>query len=528
MSHDLYASWVTAELSALFKINTEILFEGLGITSPEITSFANKESGRVWPIPDGRISIDVKKVKIEIGLELKRTNEGLHGVLTAIGQSQAYLKKGYDISVIAVPDKYDSYSTPGKYIKDLLQLMDKDSNIVVVTYSPPDLTKASPFHDKLTIHRKISFDPALAPKNKVREFSSERSSNQWAHLREGSSDAHCFFKYLQTAKNVSAAENYQERLYVNPSLETACTTINPNISSVKFLSNAPADSLHDMIWRKFWLDYVITEDMQTIWKLTKGGIKEPINFKSKLKSDPNTYKEFFGGRVDSTKNKLVKALNSANSVTEIIKTSNTKTQDKLKQLDKDKAIDLKTITAEDLSWIVFAINIHHRAHSLREDIDSGLSHIGMLDDDGRPSESGYRFTDLSERTGDCYSGKPFLLYGKAILGEGQWASLLHYIHRISDDKLASNPLLFSSNKIVKGKIKFESQDYLKYVRTVMIDDLCVINTAKSRGGKARKPFQAEFAILQKLGIIAPKANRFRLGYGLIINWPKLNDYLEDI
>ncbi|MDO6447160.1 hypothetical protein Q4493_15420 [Colwellia sp. 1_MG-2023] len=527
MSHDLYASWVTAELSSIFKSDTEILFRDQSITYSKITSFANRESGRVWPIPDGRVSLSVDSNEIEVALELKRTNEGLHGVLTATGQSQAYLKKGYDISVIAVPDQYDSYENPGLYLTELLDSVDPNSNIVVITYSPPDETKPSPFKGKLTIHRNISFDSNSVDSSRVREFNSTKASTQWAHLREGSSDAHCFFKYLQVAKSVSATESYSEAMYVAPELEAACNTINSNISAIKFLSNATGETLHDDIWRKYWFDYVVTPEMQVIWDTNPSGQKEPVNFESKLKSDVHTYKKFFGGRIDSTKNKLVNALNSCTTSIDVFNAGNGKTKEKVRQLVRDNKIDLSTIGFEELAWIIFAINIHHRAHSFREDIDSGLSHIGMLEDDGRPSDSGYRFVDISERTNDCYSGKAFQLYGKAILTEGQLASFLHYIHRISDEIFANDPLFSSERVIENDTIKFNHEEYLLAVKGVMADELCVINLAAERGGTSRKPFQAELAILQKLGITSSAGRkRFRLGGGLMINWPKLSEFLE--
>jgi len=525
MSHDLYASWVTTELSSLFKSDPTVVFEGLGIPSSDITAFANRESGRVWPIPDGRISLDVQSQQIEVALELKRTNEGLHGVLTAIGQSQAYLKKGYDISVIAVPDKYDSYENPGIYIKELLDFVDKYSNIVVVSYGSPDESQASPFHGRLTIHRRIIFNPASINPARIREFNAKRSGQQWAHLREGSTDVHSFFKYLQTAKFVSATEDYQETIYINPELEIACQRIAPGSSSSMYLSNATGMELHDNNWRKYWFDYVITDDMQTIWKVLPSSKKKVVNVHSKLKYDATNYKKFFGGRGDSIKNILVEALNSREPNKKIMKDVNGETQRKLKQLASDKSINLTTIHPEELSWLAFAINIHNRAHSFREDIDSGLSHIAMLDDDGRPSESGYRFVDLCERTKDCFSGRAFTAFGTAILKAGQLASFLHYVHRISEEKFASDPL-FCCSTTVDGEIEFNKTTYLEHLQSMMTDELCVMNSGSIRGGTRRRPFQAELAILAKLGIVYPQEKRYRMSCGLIINWPKLSEYLD--
>lgn len=528
MSHDIYASWVTAELAYLIKNETEILFKNLGKKSSDITSFANRESGRVWPIPDGRISLNVESKDIEIALELKRKNEGLHGVLTATGQSQAYLKKGYDISIIAVPNEYDSYENPGKYITDLLDSIDKNSNIVVVTYAPPDETKASPFKGKLTVHRKISFNPEDVDDSRQREFSATKPSTQWAHLREGSSDAHCFFKYLQTAKSLSATESYIEDFDICSELIDASNIANPNISAAMFLSNATGESLHDKIWRKFWFDYVITPEMQAIWRVNGNGQKVAINFESKLKVDSSTYKKFFGGRSDSTKNKIVDALNNSNSIDDVLVAANGKAKEKIDKLISEDKIDLDAMGRERLAWLIYALNIHHRAHSFREDIDSGLSHIGMLEDDGRPSDLGYRFVDITERTNDCYSGQSFYLYGKAILTEGQMASFLHYIHRISDDLFSTDPLFSSSRAVENNRIKFNAEEYLQRVRQIMIEELCVINSSTERGGASRKPFQAELAILSKLGIVYSKSNRFRLGCGLVINWPKVSNYLDSL
>lgn len=526
MSHDLYASWVTAELSSMFKKDSEILFEGIGLPSNNVSCFANRESGRSWPIPDGRISVYIDSFEIEVALELKRTNEGLHGVLTATGQAQAYLKKGYDISVIAVPNEYDSYSDPGSYLADLLNSIDRNSNIIVVTYSVPDETKASPFKGKLNFHRTISFDPKEFSKNKKREFGRQKASNQWAHLREGSSDADCFFRYLQTAKNISANENYKENFNINLNLTSACKIISPNISAERYLSYSYGDTLHDKVWRKYWFDYILTIEMQNIWTDSTSKLKEIGASYSKLKVDSVTFKQFFGGRSDSVKNKIVSALNIGSSATELMAKANSECRKKIEKLNESGELNIEQLTAEEMAWIIFAINIHGRAHSFREDIDSGLSHIGMLEDDGRPTNLGYKFVDMSERTGDCYSRKSFQIYGSAILNEGQLSSFLHYFHRISDEVFSVDPLFSSSKKIVQGKLKFLPEQYLQFVRAKMIDELCVINTAAERSDASRKPFQAEFALLYKLGIIQPKKFRFRLGVGLIINWPRLADYLE--
>ena len=525
MSHDLYASWVTAELAKLVKSNTDILFDQQGVHSDDMTSFANRESGRVWPIPDGRITLATADIdNLEIAIELKRTNEGLHGVLTAVGQAQAYLKKGYDISIIVVPDSYSSYESPGNYICELLNHIDSNSNIVVVSYGTPDDTQPSPFSGKLTIHRNISF--SSLPNIGSTGFSRGRGSQQWAHLREGSSDADVFFRYLQTSKFVSASNGQLDDVFICDQLLTACSKMQI-IDPEKYLSFSPNDAMHDKVWRRFWFDYVLTSEVQNLVDVDSNGEYSVVDSSTKLKKNRTEYKKFFVGRADSIKNKIADFLNSHDGNGELIGAVNNDVRVKIRQLEEQGILDISTLSKIELSWIAYAINIRNRAHSFREDIDSGLEHIAMLESDGRPSELGYRFIDLCERTNDCYTGKPFLLFGAAILYQGQLASFLHYLYRISEQKFRMNPLEFStlSTSTSPITVTFEQDLYFRNVLEVMVNELCVMNASTLRGGAARKPFQAEMAVLSKLGLISDsRTKRFRTGVGLVINWPKLSEY----
>ncbi|MGN2611148.1 hypothetical protein [Aliivibrio fischeri] len=523
MSHDLYASWVTAELAKQVKVDTNILFDGQSVNTRDITSFANREPGRQWPIPDGRITLSTANIdNIEVAIELKRSNEGLHGVLTAVGQAQAYLKKGYDISAIVVPDSYSSYESPGSYIADLLDHINADSNIIVVSYSSPDDTAPSPFYGRLTLHRRISFTPNLSVVSSA-DFALGRGSQQWAHIREGSSDADVFFKYLQTSKFVSAANGIVEPSFICSELLTACQHMQEQ-EPEKYLSNCPNDELHDRVWQKFWFNYVLTPQVQQMVEQDATGQFLAADASTELMIDATTCKKFFAGRSDSIKNKIADFLNS-NAANASLKLSvNSEVRKKIQKLEDDGIIDTTILSTVELSWIAFAINIHQRAHSFREDVDSGLEHIAMLESDGRPSELGYRFIDLCERTNDSYTGRPFLMLGAAILYQGQLASFLHYLHRISEQKFQVNPLEFSTMSS-GSTVVFNKDLYLQEIQEVMVRDLRVINESALRGGRARQPFQAELAILSKLGLIPEqRGNRFRTGVGLVINWPKLAEY----
>ena len=127
MSHDIYANWATTELARLLKSNPTQCFRN-GAPDGEYSIFANRESGRIWPIPDGRLSLDLQSNRFEIAIEFKRTNEGLHGILTAIGQSEAYIheSKGYNASIIVIPELYDTHNSPGRYLSQLINYVNPD------------------------------------------------------------------------------------------------------------------------------------------------------------------------------------------------------------------------------------------------------------------------------------------------------------------------------------------------------------------------------------------------------------------
>lgn len=489
MSHDLYATWATTEIVRNIKDNPSLLFES-GIDTSTLTAFANRESGRLWPIPDGRITTNISSRDFDTAIELKRTNEGLHGVLTAIGQSHAYLHKGYNSSIIIIPESYISHSSPGEYIRQVIDQTSANLPVGVFSYKAPDLTLTSPFHNKITCHRPVNFNinsPIIAESRLT-----AATNTQWAHLREGSSEAHAFFKYLQTAKRISSANSLAEPniSHLPPSLIDAASRLSSS-SAVNYLSYAPASNLHDLVWKHFWFENILLRDVATIW--SNNSPYMVLDADSNLLLDNGRFKKFFSGRSDSIKNTLVDDLNSG--------------------------------IQEEEAWERFARNIHNRAHSYREDIDSGLSHLGFLEDDGRPTELGYRFVDICERTGNYYNGQAKMILGAAILKNGDIAALLHYFYKISEDIFLRDNLAYTSINN-NGRPNFDKDSYLLRVRDVLANDLNVMNTASIRGGQTRKPFQAELSILSKLGIIGGQNSRFRTGNGLSINWPVVQEYMD--
>jgi len=486
VSHDLYASWATAELTRHLKSTPGDCFQG-PVNAAQLSMFANRESGRVWPIPDGRISAEIQNSKYEIAVELKRTNEGLHGVLTAIGQSQAYLHKGYTGSIIIVPESYDSHSHPGDYIRDVINATRTDLPIGVFSYQNPDTTNASPFAGKLQCHKPIGM-PLTSVITTGNPLLTQKSNTQWAHLREGSSEPHAFFVYLQLAKQMGIANLVEPQINLPPGLVAACNRLRGTHTIEKYLSNSVGDTFHDFIWRHFWFKNILTPDVAKIWSSRNPYV---INNVPTLlqKPDGSGPKVFFSGKSDSIKNKLIAQLNG------------------------------NTI-AENDAWDLFATNIRNRAHSYREDIDSGLSHLGFIESDGKPSELGYKFVDACERTNDCHSGRPMLILGSAILKNGSIGALLHYFYKLSEQAFTATPLRFTQR--TGGALRFQQLDYLNWVKQELANNLKVMNTASIRGGVDRKPFQGEFAVLRKFNLVGG----FRIGVGLEINWPLVQEYLE--
>lgn len=312
---------------------------------------------------------------------------------------------------------------------------------------------------------------------------------QWAHVREGSTEIDAFFRYLQCAKLLSS-ELFSEPMPSLPQeLMDAIESIQPGIDPYQYLSNTTGNSLADRTWRTFWFKYVLFEGALWLWK--QGVLPyEAMDIPSGLKqADGENWKKFFVGKSNSPKNKVVEQLRTG-------------------QINEAQA------------WEKMARNYHDRAHSYREDIDSGLAHIGLLDADGRPTDAGYRLVDACERTGDPFSGTPQAIFGAAILRYGNMGALLHYIYKLSESKFNGDAFAFTSHS--SGKIQFERDEYLRWIESELANTLKVMAKAPSRGGTPRKPFQAELALLRRFQF----ASGFRAGVGLIVNWPKVQDAMD--
>lgn len=484
MSHDLYASWATAELANQACSEPQHFFLSPP-NSTNISASASREGNKTWPISDGVLHIDLQpNNSYSLAVELKRENEGLHGVLTAIGQSQAYIHKGFLGSVIVIPQQYSSHLTPGNHVSEILDRTTDNLPVGVFTYKTPDTTMASPFSGKLTCCRAIQLDEAETPEEGPQAVTS-RITTQWGHMREGSSDAHAFFLYLEKAKRLSPRDPDVDTSWLPTPLANAVARLAPTTQAKDYLSYSKPNSFHDKVWRAFWFSYVFNERTAPIWRdnitpLTVNDTTTGILIRD------NTYKVFFAGRSDSPKNKCVEAINNGSwSINE--------------------------------AWEKYAKKVHDRAHSYREDIDSGLDALGFLASDGKPSDLGYRFVDQVERSGTVFSGAANGTLGAALLRNADYAAFLHYVYRVSASRFQAEPLAFTDQDQ-----NFKRSEYLGWLADELANNLKVMRTVSRRGGQQRQPFQAELAVLRKFNFV----DRFRLGVGLEINWPKVHEYLE--
>lgn len=485
MSHDIYASWASTEITRMINQNSTLIFN----THHNVTAYAGREGRTYWPLADGVISVEVNgSTDFNIALEFKKVNEGLHGILTALGQAHAYLHKGYDASFIVIPEEYSSHNQPGLHLNKILEYCNPNISIGIITYTEPDTSITSPFENKLTFIRKINLNSIHRT---TRQTIQNTTTTQWAHLREGISSFSWFFRYLQSSKKLDLNNLTNPDIsYLPQEILDAVETIQPGSEPLKYLSQTPYDNFKDYVWRNFWFNYILHEGVVNIWS-EKNPNYIVNTTPSKLEKDEgNSFCTYFSNRSDSIKVKLVNKLNNG------------------------------IITEED-AWIEFAKVVHKNAHSYKEIIDSGLEHLRLLGNDGKPTEVGYKYVDACERNSNiAYAGTPKLIFAKTLLESGQLNALLHYIYKLSDLKFKENSLAFTEQRGIR--IVFMQNDYLDWLANELANNLNVMKTSTIRGGTSRKPFQAELSLLRKISAV----DNFRIGIGLEINWPLIQSILD--
>ena len=269
MSHDIEAAWAGAEIAKLISSDPSICFSSPPSIS-DVSTYAGREGKTNWPHADGVVEVAIASAGTthNVAIEYKRPNEGLHGILTALGQSHAYLRKGYAGSIMILPRQYPGLADTAAYLRDVLDHTSQTKSIGVCVYDSPDHSKVSPFHGRLGITRTFSIEGSAATGLSKHVSKTE---TQWVHVREGSSDPDAYFRYLQAVKLVSGDDFVSPPFSPPPDLVAAVRRIKPRVDLLKYLSYSSGDSMHDRAWRYFWYRNVLTAEMMKGWLKTAGG-----------------------------------------------------------------------------------------------------------------------------------------------------------------------------------------------------------------------------------------------------------------
>ena len=489
MSHDTEAAYASSEVADLIMHNQTSFFGNMG-TAGVWSVFAGREGGHQWPLADGVICAqNSTHADVNIAFEYKRPNEGVHGILTALGQSFAYLEKGYDASVMVIPSKYSSHSSPGQHVKRVLEATSPDIPISIYTYDDPNLSATRPFHGHLHCIRPISLPDCRTITRAATTATTGKVSTLWAHMREGMSHPDAFFRFCQGVKVITALGEDLGSIRLPQELIQAVHRIDATVDVYKYLSNTPGDTISDKAWRYAWFNFYFWPELIPIWTQTSPYTVNDV--KTRIRINNTEWQGLFSGRSDSIKQKLVDALNAGSKT-------------------------------EEEAWEEYAIKVRKDAHSYREVIDSGLYHIGYLNPEGTLTELGYKFVEACERVGTPYVGIPMEIFKASILQNGQYGAMLHYFYRLSEEKFGAELFAFAERD-QNGVYRFREQDYLIWLDDCFANDLHISKKTTERAGGTRKPFQAELSFLKKLGFIRTIGTRaaYRVGVGLEIDWPQV-------
>lgn len=490
MSHNTEAAYASAEIASMMQSNQNHFFSGLGVDGAW-SLFAGREGGCQWPLADGVISASNPQKRLNIAFEFKRANEGVHGILTALGQSYAYLEKGYDASVMAIPSCYSSHSSPGEHVRSIIESTAPDVPIWIYTYDEPDLSATRPFCNKINCVRDIPLSSCVSiNRNHEVSVSSGKVSTLWAHVREGMSHPDAFYRFCQSVKIISSTGEDLSGVILPPALVAAINNIDPIAEPLKYLSNTSSDTILDKAWRRTWFLFYFWNDLIPMY--SSSSPYEVNDTATKIRKDPTSYQRLFSGRTDSIKAKLIRQLNAGE-------------------------------ISEEEAWKEYAKKVRSDSHSYREVIDSGLYHIGFLSSNGDLTELGYKFVDACERNDSAEEQLPMDILRAAFLQNGQFAALIHYIFKLSEERFDSDLYAFAERNN-RGVWNFKQFDYLDWLLDYFANTLHIVQQSSLRAGGTRRPLQAEISYMRRLGLI--RDNTYRIGTGLCIDWPQVETSIQ--
>jgi hypothetical protein len=505
-SHNIGADFAASEVARMLAVNPGLCYQGR-TNPPALSGNASYEpSTSRWPKADGVVSVVEPggNVRREIAVEFKRQQEGIHGLLTAIGQAHGYIHKGYSGAAIVVPQRYSTLATPAEYVAEVLDQISGSRAIGVFRYESPDQSSAAPFAGRVHCIRPFT----LIENTATAQSASTGPKTQWVHMREGSTTRDAFFRFLQVAKRLSAVASLVPTS-IPPELVAAIGRIAPGRDPAAYLANTADSRFLSQVWQSFWFEFVATRSVLTPWIKNNGTYSTPNAFTNIDKDDGTGKSQIFEGRANGLKEELVARLNEG------------------------------TIT-EDAAWEQFAAGIpsggtgsqskqgiRDRAHSYREDLDSSISQLQWIENDGHPTECGYHYMTLCERFGgaNSYAAKEYV--GATLLQTGRYAAFLHYIHRLSENKFASDPLSFT-HRNNGGQIVFNDDsyaEYLAYLEDLFANELKVLRKVTGRNRpRTRTVFQAELTLLRNYGFVS--TTRYRLGVGIPIDWERVHEAMS--
>jgi hypothetical protein len=508
--HNEEADFAGSELARMFVADSGLCYSEINVRDrPNFSAFATNEHGNSqWPIADGIISLvktGTNNGQDDIALEYKRISEGVHGLLTAIGQTLAYLDKGYNGAVMVIPREYSSHNNPAEHVISVLNTNGIDSRVGVFDYTPPNKDYSHPFGGRIRCIRPLNVGAVrqgIVPRT-------GRPTTQWVHLREGSTTRDVIFGFLKSAVRLSCGGVDQVAFDIPEELVAAVNRTNPNANIAEFLSYTSDDTFNSRVWRDFWFTYVATRDVLTPY-IRVNGVYRVQNARTKvLKDDGSGYSQIFEGRVNSLKEFLVSNLNAGE-------------------------------ISEDQAWEAMANGyvqtggqnkqgVRERAHSYREDVDSAVAQLNWIDSGSFPTEEGYKFVALCERFGGANSSAAIEYFGATLIQAGHFGTFLHYVHRLSEEIFTANPLEFTRQE--RNRPVFNEDSYWEYLERIqdhLSNDLKVMYRVAGRDrNRVRTIFQAELTFLRKYGFLPESRNkRYRLGVGLPINWVKVHDAMQ--
>jgi hypothetical protein len=191
---------------------------------------------------------------------------------------------------------------------------------------------------------------------------------------------------------------------------------------------------------------------------------------------------------------------------------------------------------EQAAWDAFVVGlpreggrtqgVSQRAHSYREDLDSALVQLQLIEPDGQPTDIGYRYAGICERYGGANSQAAKEFIGSALLQNGHYGSFLHYLYRISEQKFSANPLAFTE---IRDSIPVFTENsywtYLAEIADYLSNELKVMRRVGTRARpRERTTFQVELTLLRNYGFVSQ--DRYRLGVGVPVDWIKVQDAMN--